>query len=601
MVDNLNKMYSVSNYRKSCSNYAIRNEIVPGKKKELLMFLSRLLAFHGSVFGPIYTSATYFTDKIGIISDDDALVRQVETRLRNMNTFNVFVEAWVNLFIFPQTCMIYFPAQTIEVFCKCGQTTTISPATYQSTLKIVALESTQSKNYRIRTDGRIPEQIARNYPAEYGLEYTCPHCASLVVSPVTATWNKGATGSLNILNPVLYNVETNDVGLQRIEIDPANYDGYLKLGQELEPFHLMNVPWDLAVTYAAKDRVYVPDTRMYKLLYLRKLSTLGTNGGSMPPAMSSLSDLITSDLLKMGMEAMSLSKIDPLYVASPLQATNIAYDGANHAEFKEFFMQGIKAHQEGDINRLLYSPLGLSIEPIFGDGKRYISIPEIMSLQNSILGQMGMAHDGTGFTGNPVLYEAMNKTVRNVNDIFIDFMNFILSYSSDAYYRSSGGYNPAIQLWMPGLSQINNGISVQERLAMVDRGELPTTVKTDILGLPSLKVWRSQNLKELVEQKEFDIKLGKVMTEISNRALNQAEENATQGGGANMKLAKEELMRQGEEIMTELSEMDNGAKQSYIKQLKVKDYPVYAVVSKLLEDERRMQNTAAKAEQSQIE
>jgi hypothetical protein len=91
------------------------------------------------------------------------------------------------------------------------------------------------------------------------------------------------------------------------------------------------------------------------------------------------------------------------------------------------------------------------------------------------------------------------------------------------------------------------------------------------------------------------------MTEISNRALNQAEENATQGGGANMKLAKEELMRQGEEIMTELAEMDNGAKQSYIKQLKVKDYPVYAVVSKLLEDERRMQNTAAKAEQSQAQ
>ncbi|OQA17938.1 MAG: hypothetical protein BWY61_02086 [Firmicutes bacterium ADurb.Bin354] len=264
-------------------------------------------------------------------------------------------------------------------------------------------------------------------------------------------------------------------------------------------------------------------------------------------------------------------------------------------------MQCIKAHQEGDINRLLYSPLGLSIEPIFGDGKRYISIPEIMSLQNSILGQMGMAHDGTGFTGNPVLYEAMNKTVRNVNDIFIDFMNFILSYSSDAYYRSSGGYNPAIQLWMPGLSQINNGISVQERLGMVERGELPTTVKTDILGLPSLKVWRSQNLKELVEQKEFDIKLGKVMTEISNRALNQAEENVTQGGGANMKLAKEELMRQSEDIMAELSEMDNGPKQSYMKQLKVKDYPVFAVVSKLLEDERRMQNTAAKAEQSQIE
>lgn len=597
-MSDLNVMYQISNYKKSCSNYAVRNDIVPEKKKELIMFLSRLLAFHGSVFGPIYTSATYFADNIRIISDDDALVRSIEKRLFSMNTFNVFVEAWVNMFIFPQTCMIYFPAQELKVHCDCGASTIVDPKTLQTPVRIVGLESILSKHYKIRTDGKIPSQVTRNYPEEYGLQYTCPYCGSLTVSPVEASWNRKAVGSLNILNPVLYNVETNDVGLQRIEIDPTNYQGYLKLGSEIEAFHLMNVPWDLAVTYAVKDRVYIPDPQMYRLLYLRKLSTLGTNGGSMPPVMSSLSDLITADLLKMGMEAMSLSKVDPLYVASPLQNTNVAYEGASHAEFKEFFLQGIKAHQEGDINRLLYSPIGVQVDAIFGDGKRYISIPEILSLQNSVLGQMGLSHDGTGFNGNPVLYEAMNKTVKNTNSVLLDFIHFILSYSSRAYDAVADEQGSRIQLWMPGLSQINNGLSIQERLGMVDRGELPPEVKTDILGLPSLKIWRDQTLKEIVEQKEFDIRLGKVLTDVSNRALNQAEENALQGGGANMKLAKEELMRQSEEIMAELAEMDNGPKQSYMKQLKVKDYAVFAVVSKLLEDERRMQNTAAQAQQT---
>lgn len=594
--------YSVDYYDKLCKSYALRSKLVPyDKKDEFIDYLTQQVVFHGGLAGPLGTIASFFSKHIRVITGDDSVRQKVEEMDRQLGLFWTQMTAWLSVFMYSNTCIIYFPKQVIEMSCpNCKAVFAVNDSRYRYPVIIKAMDWEQDGTRRVMSSMRVGPSEKRQHPRQYGISCECPECASTISGVPTTTWVFSAPGKLMVLNPKLFTLEKNDVGHQRVIIDPTYYKGPLLLDKEIDSFHLEGVPWNLAVTYASREMVYDPDPMYYMTFSLREFAALGTAGSAVPPVLSSISDMVTMDIYKMGIEGLAFSKIDPLYVVSPVQNNNAAFDGLSQADFRDFIIQGMKAHQEGDINRVLYSPMPVDVSALFGDGKRFMSIQEIMVTQNMVLGGLGFTNEAlngsSGFSTDPVKFEAWNNVIGEFNARIIILVNNILKLSSVKYYKAVT--DPEVDkrptLWIPQLSQLNGGLNIQQKLDLVAAGRLPIEEVVEDIGLPSVRLWRQYIKASKLAEERSALELESAVTKMREAYVEQ--ENASENGEApNMALARQLIVEEAENTAQELSQLTPQERRSRTEALKTSDYVLYAVVIKKLETINNVQTAEAKA------
>ena len=140
---------------------------------------------------------------------------------------------------------------------------------------------------KVRAESRLSDSEKRQHPKQYGLRCDCPKCNSRIEGVPTTVWKFSKPGRLTLINPKLFTVDKNDTGSTRVVIDPKYYHGKLKMDTEIDWFDLYNVPWNLAVTYASKETVYIPDPSYYMLFSLREFAGISACGDPVAPVISS--------------------------------------------------------------------------------------------------------------------------------------------------------------------------------------------------------------------------------------------------------------------------------------------------------------------------
>lgn len=597
--------YTVDFYDKLCKSYAIRTKIVPyDRKDEFIDFITRTVVFHGGLAGPLAMIASYFSSPIHVLAGDNSLREKVTDIYNQTEAFWAQMSAWLSVFMYNYTCILYFPKQTISMSCpQCKETFTVNNSGYQTPFEIVPLDYDEDGTARLRGDGKVPYDEKRLHPRQYGLRCTCPHCGSRIEGAPNTTWSFSKPGKLLVLNPKLFHVDRNDAGRKRLVVDPKYYDGKLELNKELDWFDLDNVPWNLAVTYASKETVYIPDPGSYMLFSLREYAGIGPSGDSVAPILSSVSDTIALDIYKMGNEGLAFSKIDPLYIVSPVNTTDGAFTGISQGQFRDFIIQGLKAHQEGDINRVLYSPLPVDTSALFGDGKRFMSVNELMTYNNMILGALGFSGDAlngaSGLQLDPVRFEAWNNLIREFNTRFIKLMDNVMSLVSVKYNKAklSADKDSMPTLWMSQLSQMNQGMNLQQRMQLAQSGQIPMDELMGDLGMPSMDLWRSYIMETRLAEESFQIRMSREITKLQQLEAEKEQTDASVVEGGNMHIAKQAIVQEAEQIAQEIAGQDTRYIKSYLSQLSQEDYVTYAVVVKKLEELRTMQRREAEAQQ----
>lgn len=588
--------YSVEHYNKLCNSYAMRDKLVPHKdKSDYIDFITRTVVFHGGLIGPLSKAALYFANNIRVVTGNDFLKRSVEKTLGELDSFGVLVKAWLSAFMFDTVSITYFPEQDIIMTCKeCKHVFTVNSKDYKYPFKIVDLRFEDDPVRKLRTDGKLNPLEKRQHPRNFGVKCECDNCGSLIVDSPETSWNLSRAGKLTLLNPKLCVIETNDVGKDRLVIDPRYYSGALALNKELEWFHLSGVPWNLACTYASKDRLYYPDEDWYILYSMREVASLGTTGAAVAPMLSCVSDTISMDVYKMGNEGLALSKVDPLYMVGPNNTEGPAFEGVSLSQFKDFLVGGIKAHHEGDINRILVSAAPVDVQPLFGDGKRFMHVQELVTYQNMALGGLGLSSsslDGaSGFTMDPVMMDTWNKLINVMNVKYLSLHNNILKLISRSYAAAadSSRAEDKVTLWLPQLSQLNGGVNMDAKWKMAQSGELPFEEFTRDLGIPDPELWRGALLENEKARLRFERRKERILDEVQRNELEKMQESDV-SGGPNMALARQQLVQEAESLAEQLMHVGNDDRQSYLRQIQKEDYVLHAILVRKIEELRNLQ------------
>jgi len=597
--------YTIDHYNKLCKSFMMRDKIIPHNDRgEFIDFITRTVVFHGGLIGPLSKAALYFSNPINVVCSNKMVVKTVNEMCKQLGVFDIQSMGWLSVFMFDEIAILYFPHQTLTMTCpECGEKFVIAPDSYDYTFRITDMTQDTDPNRKVRANSKLNREEKRNHPKQYAIKCECPKCGTLFSNTPDQRWDLTKPGSLILLNPKLYKMDVNDVGRERLIIDPKEYKGPLALNKELEPFHLQGVPWNLACVYASKDRIYEPDSDWYYTFSMRKVLSLGTTGRGVSPVLSSVSDTISMDAFRMGNEGLALSKIDPLYMASMDASRDPSFDGVSVSEFKDFIVAGMKAHSEGDINRVLVSPSPVNVYPLYGDGKRFMHVQELVTYQNMVLGAMGLTSDaaqgGSGFISDPVMFDTWNKIVTRFNTGFLDFLVRIFRLNSKAFNSAYISTKPEdkVSLWIQQLSMLNDGLSLKERLAMATSGDIPFEEYTKILGIPDIELWRGSILESQKARLKFELKRDKELNKIREDAMEQQQKDREGSGqsGPDMALARHNIVAEAQSLAEQFFGMEEGQRDSYLNQLQKEDYVLHAVVTNKLEELHKMEDVEAQS------
>ncbi len=582
--------YTVEYYDKLCKSYTMRKGIIPFNDKEAFIdYLTSTVVMHGGLAGPLSTIAAYFSKQVRVVSGDESLRSTISNTLNKLDFMWVQMASWLSLFMYNYTCVVYFPRQKIEMTCpECSHVFAVNTPKYTYPFRIIATEYQQDGVRRMRSNLEIGSSEKRQHPRQYGLACQCPSCNSDISGVPDVTWQYSTPGKLTLLNPKLYEVRVNDIGEKSVVIDPKYYSGALKLDTELDWFDLHGIPWNLAVTYASKDMLYTPAAEYCMLTSLREFAAIGTSGSPVAPMVSSISDVISMDIYKMGNEGLALSKINPLYLISPSNINNPAFDGVSMGEFRDFILRGVKAHQERDINRVIYSPLPVSADPLFGDGKRFMHAQEIVMQNNIILGGLGMsaqALDGaSGFAGDPVKFDAWNTIMKLQQDKWIVLIDNVMRLTNEKYHRAvlGTGIDKPV-LWMTQLRQLDGGMNMQQKWQLVTDGTLPLDEMLSDLGVPDVKLWRSYIKDARLAQEKHSIDIERAVSRLHQAEMDKSSGEEGQGGAPNMHIARQAILQEADATAQELIQLPVDERKSRLAQMQKEDYVTYCVIVKQLE------------------
>jgi hypothetical protein len=582
----------------------VQAEMIPHNDfGEYIDFITRTVAFHSGLAGPISKAAVFFSDPMRITTGDKLLEKNVNAIFRDLKVFWNQYKAWMGVFMYDQVGIIYLPKQNLFMECpECKETFHINGNSYDYPFKIQSLDYDRDSVRKLKNDAKLHSYEKRKHATNYGIGCVCPECNTSFIDTPRQEWDFNSSGRMMVLNPKMFKVETNDAGEDRMIIDPKYYEGPLALDKEIESFHLKGVPWNLAVTYAAKDRVYIPDDKWYMTFSMREYIGVGNAGAGIAPIMSSVSDTISMDIFKMGNEGLALSKIDPLYVVSPHSVNNPAYEGISHQDMRDFMVGGIKAHQEGDINRILYSPIPVTTDALFGDGKRFMHVQEFITFQNFVLGGLGLSADAlngsSGFTADPVMFEGWNKLRQEFNFQYTELVENVLKLVSPKYYENSktrGENEVKATVWIPNLSQLRGGMDLAKKWELIDQEKLPFDEFTYDLGIPKPELWEESIINSMRQQMKLDLKKGRVAKRLHETEMEKDNAGGSESG-PNMALARKNILDEAEYYAQELMNMDDGQRRTYLAQIRAEDFVLHAVVMEKLKQFRKMDETQSKGE-----
>jgi len=589
----MSNIYSITNYLNIYESYI--NRMVPyHNKHKYIDFLAKFVITHGYLRGALTKISSFLARPIHISTINSSLKRDLMSLFEDLDVYKFQMNTIFNMFIYDSVSVLYFPKQRLQLKCpECGEEFDIDE-TYPYTFRILNTSNINRKYKAVRSDWKVPYEERRLYHYPYGINCVCVKCGTKFIQEPTKSWNYEQPGIIKILNPHLAEVYKNDAGINYLRINPETYLGPINVNIDLEWQHIDGLPWDLVCTLAGKEMVFTPEKDFYEVFNMNEFCSMGS-GASVSSIVSTISELIHVDVLKLGNEGLALSKVNPMYVLSPAEgSTEGAFDIFDHGDFRDFIVGEVKQKEEGDLNRMIFSPIQVQANPVFGDGKRFLSINELSLYQQTVVTALGLnpeiiagsiapLADPFSLASLDVMTHEFRKKVQRLLDNIAQ--KSIKSYISEKRKTSEEG-RTLFFIERPSIAK--GSFSYTDKQKAVEAGLLPKSVIYEDLGYPSQTEWleamRSEAITETVEQAKTEQEMAKIQ---NNLAMYNVEMQARYGK-VDTTMAKQQIMSDAEMYVQQLAQMaDYGQRKSFLSQLQNEDPVLHAVV---LERWQQMQN-----------
>ena len=596
-------LYTVNNYREIYNNYIMRGGVVPySNKVAYIKFLTRFYLAHGYLRGLLEKIGALMSQPLHVRAKNAEMGKKCEAFAKQLNYKARQSQSVVAQLLYDYAILMYFPKQDIMVKCPQCETVIHIDRSYPYPFRIIPIPGGVSEYSSVRADYRIPWAERRLYDQPLGIRATCPDCGSEFLQEPTTQWDFKTPGSLHVMNPHLINVYVNDAGKKYVTIDSRYYEGSLMINTDLEYFNVEGLTWDLIKVYASRAKIYLPYPDFYSVFSFNDMCGIGSGGGSVSPTLSAVNDLVSVDVLRMGNEGIAFSKLDPLYIISPTDVSGQgALDIVDRRQVRDFIVEGVKAHAEGDISRAMWSPIPVTAQPLYGDGKRFLNMNELMAFQASIPSVYGFSPSAFQGDSGVIFNDPFNLTM--LTNLYEKFRDEFLKLMDNIFMRSIDGYRSAksrgeVELELENISIMKGGLKFDEWFKLLGEGVINMDELLQYLGKPGMKYWLQKRNDSEMEQVKADAELAEMKKKFETDQTAKANADIKQTGTPNRALAEQQIMEEAQghvQAMTQFGN-DQGQVNSYLDSLTQQSPVLAAVVAKqwqVYKNQLRQQNDPA--------
>lgn len=296
-----------------------------------------------------------------------------------------------------------------------------------------------------------------------------------------------------------------------------------------------------------------------------------------PPLTSTLKQFFYTAVLRKANEAISLEHIVPFRVMHPTQPTQnsdptITISLANWINETKM---NLKAWRKDPLH-LMFSPIPVGVTNVGGQGRALMVTGEIVEAENAIIAAMGIPREfiygGLSATGSGVTLRMLENQLLNYTTQLIDQAQWICNKCSEFL-----GWKK-IRLDLEPFKLIDD---VQQKMALLQANQasgnqlLSTTSIAALFGR-DLSKERELRKQEMLDEQQFqwevDQEMQQMQQNLADRARTATQTEQPQG------YDQQAIVAQADQIVQQLSGMDEGTRKSYLHSLQVEDIVMYAVV-----------------------
>lgn len=313
------------------------------------------------------------------------------------------------------------------------------------------------------------------------------------------------------------------------------------------------------------------------IFHLKNVSSGGTvEGISVPPLLSLFSLVFYQATLRKANEAIATEYLNPLRVIFPQAQTGNSDPviAMSLRSFKSNMESALMQHKR-DRNHILVAPTPVGYAPIGGEGKNLLVAQEIAQAEQSILLSLGVSQELLSGTTNWTSSSVGLRMMENLLTSYIGRLQDLIDWTVDKVSAYLTMEKVKVSLVPFKLLDDDNFKQLLAQLATT--GDASKTTFFEEIGL--------DYAKEQEKIKEEAVIRTKMQAETQYET-EQAHFVAAKELGQQMEANEEykDILVEAQNTADQLLQADDNTRRSFLNQLKVTDYTMYLLASKIIDD-----------------
>lgn len=310
----------------------------------------------------------------------------------------------------------------------------------------------------------------------------------------------------------------------------------------------------------------------------------------LPPLLSVMNLFHYTAILRKANEAIALDHLVPFRVIHPAPATGNADPTISMtlSRWQESLQYHMKQWRLDNLH-IMYSPVPMGMTQVGGQGRALLTLGEVQEAEKNIVAALGIPIEFLygGLTGKGM--EATLRLIENqlethINDL-LDFLQWMddkcakflgwdkipVSMTKFTMVDDINTKQVIFQLWMQGQQ---GGTKVISDKTIADMYDIDLTMEEENIKQETLdRIRIEQDLRHEIE-------------DLQNSMAEQVRMEAQSGASGPMGYNQQQIIAQADQIVQQLSGVDEGTRRSMLHQLQTEDQVMYAVVIQRWEQQK---------------
>lgn len=374
------------------------------------------------------------------------------------------------------------------------------------------------------------------------------------------------------------------------------YEYYYKIPNEIRRRVMMgdklfvnSVPWGFIEAIKNNQDFKFDRDNLY---HLRNISAGPLIGGiAIPPIVSLFGLVFYQQTLRRGNEAIAQDYMTPLRVIFP-QAQTGNSDPVVSISMRNFvsrMKQAVIDHKR-DPNHVLIAPTPIGYQAVSGEGKALLVSQEIMQAEESILLSLGVSRELLSGQTNWTSSTVGLRLLKNSLEVYTGQLEGFLEWFMSRVTNYLGIATRQVTLTPFKLADDDNLRQVLLNLVQTGKGSLSDLYES--YGMEYNEVLENQKndaVAAAVSQVETQLEIERAQFLAARSAADKMDNSG------DYRVALERAQQAAEELYT----ADTATRRTILNSLKISDYAMYLMVSKLLEEENQRQAAAVAGVENQ--